>query len=100
MDLRPRPGHFAAQARAVILMVQNGGPSQMDLFDSKPQLTRRSGQTHSVRVETFQSGSEANRLLGSPFKFHQRGRCGMELSEVLPHLGSIADELCLVRSMV
>ncbi len=100
MDLRPRPGHFPAQARAVIMLVQNGGPSQMDLFDPKPELTRRSGQVHSVRVETFQTGSEGNRLLGTPFKFHRRGRCGMELSEVLPHLGSVADDFCLVRSMV
>jgi hypothetical protein len=98
-DLRPRSAHFPARARAVIMLVQNGGPSQMDLFDPKPELSRRSGQTHSDQVETFQRGSEANRLLGTPFKFHRRGRCGMELSEVLPHLGSIADEFCLVRSM-
>ncbi len=99
-DLRPRPGHFPAQARAVIMLMQNGGPSQMDLFDPKPALTRRSGQVHGERVEMFQKGSEANRLLASPFRFHRRGRCGMELSEVIPHLGSVADDLCLVRSMV
>jgi hypothetical protein len=98
-DLRPRPPHRAPRARAVILMMQNGGPSQMDLFDPKPELTRRSGQVHGNSVETFQRGSEANRLLGSPFRFHHRGRCGMEMSEALPHLGAIADDLCLVRSM-
>src|SRR5437870_5805243 len=53
-DLRPRLAHHSGQARAVILLMQNGGPSQMDLFDPKPELTRRSGQTHSVTVETFQ----------------------------------------------
>ena len=47
----------------------------------------------------FQTGSEANKLLGCPFKFHRRGQCGMEMSEVIPHIGSIADDLCLVRSM-
>jgi hypothetical protein len=99
-DLRPRPAHRPARAKAVILLMQNGGPSQMDLFDPKPELARRSGQVHGVRVEMFQTGSEANKLLGSPFRFHRRGRCGMELSEVLPHLGSVADDLCLVRSMV
>lgn len=98
-DLSPRPGHFAPQARSVIMMVQNGGPSQMDLFDPKPELNRRAGQVHSVRVEMFQTGSEQNRLMGTPFRFHRRGRCGMGMSEVLPHLGSIADDLCLVRSM-
>src|SRR5437588_604719 len=80
--------------------MQNGGPSQMDLFDPKPELTRRDGQVHVDRVETFQRGSEANRLLASPFRFVRRGRCGMALSEVIPHLGSVADDVCLVRSMV
>ncbi|MBM4073387.1 MAG: DUF1501 domain-containing protein [Planctomycetes bacterium] len=100
LDMRPRPAHFAAPARAIIMLVQNGGPSHMDLFDPKPELTRRDGQSHADRLETFQRGSEAHRLLGTPFRFHKRGRCGMDMSEVLPHLGSIADDLCMVRSMV
>jgi len=91
--------HFAARAKAIIMLVQNGGPSQMDLFDPKPELTKRTGTVHDTRVETFQKGSEANKLLATPFKFHKRGRCGMELSEVIPHLGSVADDVCLVRSM-
>jgi len=91
--------HFAARADSVILLMQNGGPSQMDLFDPKPELKRREGQVHDERVEMFQRGSEQNRLLATPFRFHRRGRCGMELSEVIPHIGSIADDLCLVRSM-
>jgi uncharacterized protein (DUF1501 family) len=95
-----RPTHFPAKAKAVIMLVQNGGPSQMDLFDPKPELKKREGTIHSTRVEMFQRGSEQNKLLGTPFKFHKRGRCGMELSEVIPHLGGIADEFCLVRSMV
>jgi hypothetical protein len=99
VGLAPRPPHFAARARAVIMLVQNGGPSQMDLFDPKPELSRLEGRTHGERVEMFQRGSEANRLLGSPFRFVRRGRCGMELSEVLPHLGAVADDFCLVRSM-
>lgn len=100
----PSPGPGLAMrrppARAVIMLVQNGGPSQMDLFDPKPELTRRNGRLHQGTVEQFQSGSEANRLLGSPFRFHHRGASGMELSEVIPCLGGVADELCLVRSMV
>ena len=99
-DLRPRSSHFTGRADSVILLMQNGGPSQMDLFDPKPELTRRAGEVHDERVEMFQRGSEANRLLATPFRFHKRGRCGMEMSEVLPHLGAIADDLCLVRSMV
>jgi hypothetical protein len=92
--------HFPARARSVILLMQNGGPSQMDLFDPKPDLTRLDGQVHVDRVEMFQRGSEANRLLASPFRFRRHGRCGMELSEAIPHLSSVADDVCLVRSMV
>jgi hypothetical protein len=99
-DLRPRTGHFPPRAKAVILLMQNGGPSQVDLFDPKPELTKRSGQKHPQKVESFQPGSQANLLMGSPFRFSPRGQCGMEISELLPHIGSVADELCLVRSMV
>ncbi|MBM3774098.1 MAG: DUF1501 domain-containing protein [Acidobacteria bacterium] len=98
-DLTPRPGHFPARARAVIQLMQNGGPSQMDLFDPKPELQKRDGQRHVEKVEMFQPGSEANQLLASPFEFRRWGKCGMELSECIPHIGSIADDICLVRSM-
>src|SRR5262245_3504941 len=97
-DLRPRPGHFPGQARAVIQLYQEGGPSQMDLFDPKPELTKRNGQPHPDRVEVL-GATNKNVLLGSPFKFHRYGQCGMELCEHIPHLGGVADELCLVRSM-
>ncbi len=99
-DLAPRSGHFPARAKAVILLMQNGGPSQVDLFDPKPELAKRSGQKHPQKVESFQPGSQANLLMGSPFRFHPQRQCGMEISELLPHIGSVADELCLVRSMV
>src|SRR5437867_8880391 len=55
-DLRPRRPHFPGKAKAVIQLMQNGGPSQMDLFDPKPELTKRSGQPHPHGVETFQAG--------------------------------------------
>lgn len=99
LDLRPRGGHFPARANAVVMFVQNGGPSQMELFDPKPDLNRLDGKRHSIKVEMFQLGSERNVLLGTPFRFLPCGECGMLLSEVIPHLGSVADELCLVRSM-
>ena len=98
-DLRPKRAHFAAPAKAVIMLMQNGGPSQMELFDPKPELDRRAGEVYATKVEMFQTGSEANKLLGCPFKFHHRGQCGMEMSEVIPHLGSVADDVCMVRSM-
>lgn len=96
--LAPRSGHFPAKAKAVIHLCQNGGPSQMDLFDHKPELSKRHGQPHPEQVETFQLGNK-NVLLGTPFQFSRHGQSGMEFSELIPHLSSVADDLCLVRSM-
>ena len=79
-------------------MMQNGGPGQMDLFDPKPDLTKHSGKVHVEKVEMFQPGSEGNRLLGTPLKFRRYGDCGMEMAEILPHIGSVADDVCLIRS--
>src|ERR1700704_4021054 len=83
--LHPTPGQFPARAKSVIQLVQNGGPSQMDLFDPKPELQKRDGQQHTFKVETFQPGSEANELMGSPFEFRKAGRAGMDFSEALTH---------------
>src|SRR5947199_4141341 len=99
-DLRPRSGHFPAPAKAVILLVQAGGPSQVDLFDPKPELQKRDGQKHPGKVESFQPGSHANQLMGCAYKFRKHGQCGMDFSELLPHLGTVADDVCMVRSMV
>jgi hypothetical protein len=97
-DLAPRRGHFPARAQAMVHFMQNGGPSQMDLFDPKPELQKRSGQSTPQSIEIYQMGN-SDKLLGSPFKFRRCGTSGMELSEVLPHLGEIADDIALVRSM-
>ena len=97
--LKPTPGDFPARAKSVIQLVQNGGPSQMDLFDPKPGLQKHSGQVYSSKVETFQPGSETNELMGSPFEFHKAGEAGMDFSEALTHTPTIADEICLIRSM-
>jgi hypothetical protein len=97
-DLKPRAGHFPASARAMVHFMQNGGPSQMDLFDPKPELQKRGGQQIPKSVEIYQMGN-SDKILSSPFKFKKCGQCGMELAEVLPHLGGIADDFCLVRSM-
>jgi hypothetical protein len=99
MDLRARPGHFPGQARSVILLMQSGGPSQVDLFDPKPELQRRGGQRHPGQVESFQPGSQDNRLMACAYLFRRHGQSGMDFSELLPHLGSVADRLCMVRSM-
>ena len=97
-DLKPRTGPFPGRAKAVIQMVQNGGPSQMDLFDPKSELTKRAGEPHPDGVEIHQPNN-ANVLLPSPFQFGKYGQSGIELGETLPHLATVADNLCVIRSM-
>lgn len=97
-DLKPRQGDSPAKAKAVIQLMQNGGPSQMDLFDPKPELNKWSGKPYPGAVETFQLNNK-NILLGSPFQFQKHGQSGMDMSEIVPHLGGVADDLCMIRSM-
>jgi hypothetical protein len=92
------PPRHAPRAKSVICLFQHGGPSQMDLFDAKAQLTRFSGKPYPGKIEVHFDHATKN-LLGSPFRFRPHGQCGMELSELLPHTGSIADDITLVRSM-
>lgn len=101
--LAPRPPHFPAQAKACIFVFMAGAPSHLDLFDPKPVLKQRHGEPlpesmlEKVRFAFIKKDKAL--LQGSPFKFHRHGQCGMELSELLPHLGSVADDLLLVRSL-
>lgn len=96
--LAHRSVHHAPKARAVICLFQHGGPSQMDLFDPKPELTRLHGQAHPDKLEVH-FHTQQGKLLASPFKFSPRGNSGMGLSELLPGIGRIADDITLVRSM-
>src|SRR5687768_11362660 len=86
-DLRPRPPHFPAKAKAVIHLFMNGGPSQMDLFDPKPSLDRHHGEPYADKlagqIEFVQS---AGALMRSPFKFARHGRSGAWVSDAMPHL--------------
>ncbi len=88
------------KAERIICLFQNGGPSQMDLFDPKPELSRLSGMPFpgKQKVETLSPSASGN-LLGSPFKFAPAGQCGTLLSEIIPHTASIADDIALIRSM-
>ena len=87
-----------ASADAVISLFQHGGPSHMDLFDPKPELVKRHGQAYNGDLE-IHFPNQAGKCLASPYKFHRYGRSGLEMSEILPETGSIADELTLIRSM-
>lgn len=96
--------HFAPRARRVIFLTQSGGPSQLELFDPKPGLERLAGQPlpESVRGGQRVTGMTAGKpqlVLPGQSTFRRRGASGMEISDWLPHLGAIADELCLIRSM-
>src|SRR5215207_5401522 len=99
-DLKPRLPHFPARAKSVIHLFMNGGPSQMDLFDPKPMLDRHHGQKYFDKIagEVENPGS-AGALFRSPYKFAQRGKCGMWVSELLPHIAQEVDSIALVRSL-
>ena len=88
------------KAKSVICLFQHGGPSQMDLFDPKPELTKWTGKPYPGGNLEIHFDKQAGNVLGSPFQFQKFGQCGMELSELLPHTGGIADEITLVRSMM
>ncbi|MSR56715.1 MAG: DUF1501 domain-containing protein [Planctomycetaceae bacterium] len=87
------------KAKSVICLFQHGGPSQMDLFDPKPELTKWHGKPYPGGDLEVHFDKQKGNVLGSPYKFIQSGQCGMELCEILPHTSKIADEITLVRSM-
>src|SRR5262245_18608923 len=99
-DARPRAPHFAPKAKSVIHLFMNGGPSQMDLFDPKPFLDAHHGESYFNKIAgEVESPNAAGALMRSPFKFAQHGKCGMWVSDALPHLTKHVDDLCLVRSL-
>lgn len=88
-------------AKNVVFIFLGGGPGQVDTFDPKPELTRLHGQNvpdslaaHIPRI----ARSPLENLLASPWKFRRCGQSGLEISELFPHLGQLADELCVIRS--
>ena len=98
-DLIPKQPHHEPRAKAMISMFMLGGPSQIDLFDPKPELMKYDGKTFSGDVK-FDNPAQASREIMAPlWKFKPHGQCGMELSELVPHLGQVADEITLIRSM-
>lgn len=98
-DLKPKVPPGEPKARAMISMFMQGGPSHHDLFDPKPELDRMDGKTFTGEIKYDNAGQASSKLFASPWKFQAHGQCGMELSELLPGLGEVADEICLVRSM-
>ena len=100
--LAPKPPHFAPRARRVIYLHLTGSPPHLDLFDYKPELVKHDGEPCPdafLKGKRFAFTSGVPKLLGTPRKFSQHGQGGVWMSDALPHLQTVADELCVIRSM-
>ncbi len=95
--LAPKPSHFPARAKSVIFLFMYGGPSQVDLFDPKPILNQKNGQT--IDIESRKGSVTKGTLLGSPFQFARYGRTGIDVSELFPRLAGCVDDMAVIRSM-
>ena len=89
--LAPKPTHFPARAKRIIMLSMAGAPSHVDTFDYKPQLQKDGGQSG--------NGRRASKLMASPFKFRQHGESGLWISSLFPYLSRHADDLCLLHGM-
>ena len=100
-DGRGAATHFSPRARRVILLFMDGGVSHVDSFDPKPELTRRNGEPAVWKPDPLSQAVSANRKwLGSPWAFQRHGQSGLWVSELFPHIARVADELCVIRSLV
>src|SRR5207245_8137482 len=97
--LAPRKPHFAAKAQRVIFLFMSGGPSHVDTFDPKPELTRLHGEKLPASFGPVKTrrGVDKNKLLASKRTFRKYGQAGIEVSDWFPHLGECVDDLCLLR---
>lgn len=98
-DVRPKSPHFEPRARAMISIFLNGGPSHIDLLDPKPLLEKYDGKPFPGEIKYDNPAQASSKVLASPFKFRKCGQSGTEISELLPSLQEIADDITVVRSM-
>lgn len=98
-DLTPKDPPKPPAAKAMISMFMMGGPSQIDLFDPKPELQKRDGQQFEGDIKFDNAAQASRQIMASRWEFKPRGECGMEISELLPHLAEIVDDITLIRSM-
>ncbi|MEK6233337.1 MAG: DUF1501 domain-containing protein, partial [Planctomycetales bacterium] len=98
--LAPKPTHFAPQAKNVIFLYMDGGPSQVDTFDPKPLLDKEDGKPFGMNVDkkTLQFDNMGS-TLASPWKFKRHGQSGLPVSELFPHLAKCVDWMTFIRSM-
>ena len=99
-SLLSRPPMQPARAKSVIHLFMNGGPSQMDLFDPKPELDKHHGEAYFDKIAgEVENVKDAGALMRSPFQFAQHGECGMWVSDALPQIARQVDEITLIRSL-
>jgi hypothetical protein len=98
-DLTPKAPHNRPRARAMISLFMQGGPSHLDLFDPKPMLAKYHGQKFPGEIKYDNAAQASAKVLASPWKFRKHGQCGTELSELLPGLAEVVDDIALLRSM-
>ncbi len=98
-DLLPKHPRKTPQATAMISMFMQGGPSQVDLMDPKPELNRLDGKQFPGTIKYDNAAQASSRVLGSPWKFRRHGECGTPLSELLPGLSDVVDDILVIRSM-
>ena len=97
--------HFAPRAKRVIFLFQSGAPSQIELFDHKPELSKRRGEDlpesirQGQRLTNMTAGQDRFPVVPSMYKFARHGKSGATISELLPHLGGVADNLCFIKSL-
>jgi hypothetical protein len=100
--LAPKKPHFAPKAKAVIHLFMTGAPSQLDLFDNKPELTRLEGKPlppEIIKGQRYAFIRPDAGVLGPRFKFAKHGQCGAELSEMLPHLAKVVDDITFLKAV-
>ena len=99
--LAAKQTHFPARAKRIVFLFMQGGPSQIDLFDYKPELARRSGKVLPYNLPEIEAtvGLENTRLLGPTSEFWHQGECGLYMSNLLPYTARHADNLCILRGM-
>ncbi len=100
-NLHVRTPHHKARAKRVIFLFMQGGPSQIDLFEYKPELEKRNGQPLTFKLpKNYEApGIRDSRIFGPMGKFVRQGQRGMLLSEMLPHIGGVVDDLCFLHGM-
>jgi hypothetical protein len=98
-DTTPKVPPATPRATAMISLWMQGGPSHHDLFDPKPEMAKYDGQPFPGEIKYDNAAQASSKVFASPWRFSPCGECGTELSELLPYIGGVADDLCLIRSM-